>query len=147
MPRIPAAALAVVPRVPGRGRPEPPPELDPLEARIWREVVDALPGHWLAGAGGVILRRAVAQAAILERQEVRLRELRAKAQGSGEEATALATQHTMLAKNVAFLLDQLRATPKSQLRSRAAGAKAEQAPGEWRPWEIKGGRKAQTETK
>ena len=47
MPRKAAAELAVVPRVPGRGRPEPPADLDVLEQRVWREVVDALPGNWL----------------------------------------------------------------------------------------------------
>jgi hypothetical protein len=42
----------------------------------------------------------------------------------------------VLAKNVAYLLGQLRATPRSQLRSRAAGSQMEQAP-DSRPWEIK----------
>ena len=43
-----------------------------------------------------------------------------------------------MAKNVAYLLTQLRATPRAQLRSRAAGSRAEQAP-EARPWEIRAG--------
>jgi hypothetical protein len=136
MPRKPAAALAVVPRVPGRGRPEPPADLDPLEQRIWREVVDALPGHWLDQAGQLVLRRLAAQAAVSERQEARLRLLRAQEQDGGEEAATLAAQHGVSAKNVAYLLVQLRATPRSQLRSRAAGSQMEQAP-DSRPWEIK----------
>ena len=37
-----AASLAVVPALPGRDRPEPPVDLDPIEQRIWRQVVDAL---------------------------------------------------------------------------------------------------------
>jgi len=145
MPRKSAASLAVVPRVPGRGRPEPPSDLDSIEQRIWREVVDALPGHWLDSAGQLVLRRLVAQAAVSERQEARLRQLRAQDQDGGEEAGTLAAQHGVLAKNVAYLLTQLRATPRSQLRSRAAGSKVEQAPG-WRPWEIRGRGQAQTET-
>jgi len=136
MPRKPAAALAVVPRVPGRGRPEPPPDLDELESRIWREVVDALPGHWLDRAGQLVLRRLAAQGAVSERQEARLRLLRAQEQDGGEEAATLAAQHGVSAKNVTYLLVQLRATPRSQLRSRAAGAQMEQAP-DSRPWEIK----------
>jgi hypothetical protein len=136
MPRKPAAALAVVPRVPGRGRPEPPADLDPLEQRIWREVVDALPGHWLDQAGQLVLRRLAAQAAVSERQEARLRLLRAQEQDGGEEAATLAAQHGVSAKNVAYLLVQLRATPRSQLRSRAAGSQMEQAP-DSRPWEIR----------
>ena len=136
MPRKPATALAVVPRVPGRGRPEPPAGLDALEQRVWREVVDALPGHWLDTAGQASLRRLVAQAAAAERQELRLRQLRAQEQDGGEEAATLAAQHGALAKNVAYLLSQLRATPRSQLRSRAAGSQMEQAP-DSRPWEIR----------
>ena len=73
MPRKSVASLSVVPRVPGRGRPEPPADLDVLESRIWREVVDALPQHWLDTAGQLILRRLAAQAAVSERQEARLR--------------------------------------------------------------------------
>src|SRR5499427_9696125 len=127
MPRKSAASLAVVPRVPGRGRPEPPADLDSLEQRIWREVVDALPGHWLDTAGQIILRRLVAQAAVSERQEDRLRQLRAQEQDGGEEAATLAAQHGVVAKNVAYLLSQLRATPRSRTVSRAAGSQMEQA--------------------
>jgi hypothetical protein len=119
-----------------RVAPEPPADLDVLEQRIWREVIDALPGHWLDRAGQLVLRRLVAQAAVAERQEVQLRQLRAQEQDGGEEAATLAAQHGVLAKNVAYLLTQLRATPRSQLRSRAAGSQMEQAP-DSRPWEIK----------
>src|SRR5215831_874613 len=80
MPRKAAAELAVVPLVPGRGRPEPPPDLDPLEQGVWRDVVAALPGHWIDPAGQVVLRRLVAQAAVAERQEMRLRQLRGQEQ-------------------------------------------------------------------
>ena len=136
MPRRSAASLGVVPVLPGRGRPEPPEDLDELEQRIWREVVDALPGHWLDTAGQVILRRLVAQAAVSDRQELRLRQLRAQQQDDGEEAGALAAQHGVVAKNVAYLLSQLRATPRSRVVPRAAGSRLEQAP-DSRPWEIK----------
>src|SRR5262245_28964619 len=78
MPRKSVSSLSVVPRVPGRGRPEPPADLDALESRMWRGVVDALPGHWLDSGGQLILRRLAAQAAVSERQEARLRELRAQ---------------------------------------------------------------------
>ena len=128
MPRKSVASLSVVPRVPGRGRPEPPADLDALESRIWREVVDALPGHWLDTAGQLILRRLAAQAAVSERQEARLRQLRAQDEDDDEEAAILASQHGVMAKNVAYLLTQLRATPRAQLRSRAAGSRVEQAP-------------------
>ena len=53
--------------------PEPPASLDSLEKQIWRDVVDALPAHWLDLAGQLVLRRLVAQAAI-----ARLCQLRAQ---------------------------------------------------------------------
>src|SRR5262245_61489114 len=102
-----AASLSVVPLVPGQSRPEPPPGLDSLEQRVWRDVVDALPAHWLDLAGQLILRRLVAQAAISERREARLRELRAREQDSDEDAAVLAALHGVSAKTVAYLLGQL----------------------------------------
>jgi hypothetical protein len=89
-------------------------------------------------AGQLILRRLAAQAAVSERQEARLRQLRAQDEDDDEAAAILAGQHGVMAKNVAYLLTQLRATPRAQLRSRTAGARAEQAP-EARPWEIRAG--------
>jgi len=85
----------------------------------------------------LILRRLVAQAAIAERREARLRQLRG--QGSideEEELDALATLHSVTAKTVAYLLTQLRATPRSRMVARTAGPLVEQAP-TTRPWEIK----------
>jgi hypothetical protein len=121
MPKRSAASLSVVPVVPGRGRPKPPADLDPIEQRVWREVVGALPGHWLDTAGQLVLRRLAAQAAVSERQGAKLRRLRAEDQDDGEEAAVRASQHGSVAKNVAYLLTQLRATPKAQLRSSRGG--------------------------
>ena len=131
-----AASLSVVPVVPGQGRPKPPASLDSLERRIWRDVIDALPAHWLDLAGQLILRRLVAQAAISERREARLRQLRAREEDGGEDADALAALHGVSSKTVAYLLGQLRATPRSRIVSRAAGPQLEQAP-KSRPWEIR----------
>ena len=131
-----AASLSVVPLVPGQARPEPPANLDALERQIWRDVVDALPGHWLDLAGQLVLRRLVAQAAISERREARLRQLRAQDQDGGEDADALAALHGVSSKTVAYLLGQLRATPRSRMVARAAGPQFEQTPRS-RPWEIK----------
>jgi hypothetical protein len=87
-------------------------------------------------AGQIILRRLVAQAAISERREARLRQLRAREEDGGEDADALAALHGVSAKTVAYLLGQLRATPRSRMVSRAAGPEVEHAP-KFRPWEIK----------
>src|SRR5262252_10333298 len=143
MPRKSAASLAVVARVPGRGRPEPPAALDLLEQRIWREVVDALPGHWLDAAGQLILRRLTAQAAASERQEARLRQLRAQDQDDTEDAAGLVIAHGAVAKTVAHLLGQLRATPRSRMVSRAAGPRLART-SSLRPWEIRSRGQAQT---
>jgi hypothetical protein len=136
MPRKSASSLSVVPLVPGQGRPEPPPDLDPLEQKVWGDVVAALPGHWIDLAAQVVLRRLVAQAAIAERQEMRLRQLRAQDADNTEEAAELTIAHGAVAKTVAQLLAQLRATPRSRMVSRAAGQRFDQA-SESRPWEIK----------
>ena len=130
------ASLTVIPVVPGQGRPEPPAALDPLERRIWKDVVDALPSFWLDLAGQLVLRRLVAQAAIAERREARLRELRAQDQDGSEDADALAVLHSASAKAVAYLLGQLRATPRSRVVSRDAGPKVEETP-RFKPWEIR----------
>jgi hypothetical protein len=107
-------------------------------------VIAALPPHWVDPAGQLILKRLATQVAIAERLEVRLRQLRAEDQDSGKEASALAVEHDLVAKAVANLLTQLRATPRSRTVSRAAGPRIEQTP-QWRPWEIRGG-KAQEKT-
>src|SRR5215831_17333173 len=136
MPRRSASSLAVVPLVPGQGRPQPPVDLDPLEQKVWRDVVAALPGHWIDPAGQVVLRRLVAQAAVAERQEARLRQLRGQEQDDREEAAELTIAHGAVAKTVAQLLAELRATPRSRMISRAAGQRLDQT-SESRPWEIK----------
>ena len=98
-------ALQVIPFIPGQGgRPPPPSELDATEARIWRAVIDALPAFWIDGAGEHVLRRLVAQAAILERREQRLRALRAQDRDADEEADELVVAHSAAAKTVAYLL-------------------------------------------
>jgi hypothetical protein len=132
-----AASLSVVPLVPGQGRPEPPKGLDKWERRIWREVVDALPAHWVDPAGQLLLQRLVAQAAVAERRELRLRQLRAQDLDGTEEAAALATEHGITAKIVAHLLTQLRATPRSRMVSRAAAAQVGDGAPRLRPWDIK----------
>ena len=135
MPSRRPSTLAVAPVIPGQGRPEPPPDLDELEQSIWRAVIDALPAHWVDKAGEIVLRRLVAQAAVAERRELRLRGLRATGRDIGEDADALVTAHGVGAKMVTYLLGQLRATPKARERSRAAEPAVNRA-AKFRPWEI-----------
>src|SRR6516225_10824046 len=96
------ASLSVVPpAIPGAGRPDPPAHLDESEAQIWRAVVGALPDHWIDAAGEQILCRLVCQAAIAERCEQQLRELRAQRSSEDEKIAALAGTHRDTAKSIA----------------------------------------------
>jgi hypothetical protein len=62
--------------------------------------------------------------------------LREQGQDDTEAGAGLIIAHGAVAKTVAHLLGQLRATPRSRMVSRAAGPRLEAAP-ESRPWEIK----------
>ena len=131
------ASLSVVaPAIPGAGRPDPPSHLDANEAQIWRAVVGALPDHWIDRAGEQILLRLVAQGAIAERQEGRLRELRAQRSPDDAEIAALSTTHGVAAKVITHLLASLRATPRSRMVSRAAGPKMSEVPRS-KPWDTR----------
>jgi hypothetical protein len=133
MARKSMSDLVVVP-LPGGGRPPPPADLDTVEQSIWKAVVDASPAYAIDPAAQLILKRLVAQAALCEQREVRLRALRAERPDDDEELTALATAHGNGAKVVTFLLTSLRATPRSKTRLRAADARAAKVPAD-RPWE------------
>jgi hypothetical protein len=127
------AELAVVP-IQGTGRPPPPPDLDAIEAHIWRAVVDASPPYTIDAAAQLILKRLAAQAALSEQREARLRQLRQERPDEDEELLALAAAHANGAKMVMTLLTSLRATPRSKTRLRAADARAAKVPTD-RPWE------------
>jgi hypothetical protein len=137
MPRRSNADLSIVPLVPGRGRPEPPKALDPIEARAWNDVIDALPGQWIDAAASLILRRTVAQVAIAERVEARLRDL--ATMGDDPEALeaeqALAQMHRETSTSVIACLTALRATPRSRMAAREGRSKFERGAA-FRPWEI-----------
>jgi hypothetical protein len=138
MPRRSAADLALVPLVPGRGRPEPPKALDQAEARAWNDVVDALPDRFLDPAGQLVLRRVVTQVAIAERLEERLRRLAVlddDAEAMEAEAQ-LAAMHRETAKAVIAGLTVLRATPRSRMAARESRSRFERGAGALRPWEI-----------
>jgi len=135
MARKSVADLVVVP-ISGGGRPPPPGELDTIEQTIWKAVVDAAPAHAIDPAAQLILRRLVAQAALCEQREARLRILRAERLDGDEELTALATAHGNGAKVVTFLLTSLRSTPRSRVRLGAAETQTSRVP-VTRPWERK----------
>jgi len=135
MARKSASDLVVVP-LSGGGRPPPPADLDAIEQSIWRAVVDASPAYAIDPAAQLILKRLVAQAALCEQREARLRALRAERPDDDEELIALATAHGNGAKVVTFLLTSLRSTPRSRVRLGAAETQASRVP-VTRPWERK----------
>src|SRR5262249_10403369 len=117
-------------------------DLDSLEQQAWREVIAALPAHWVDPAGQILLRRLVAQTASSERWESRLRQLRAENRDAEEETGKLVAMHGAAAKTIAHLLSQLRATPRSRMVSRAAGPQIART-SSLRPWEIRSRGQAQ----
>jgi hypothetical protein len=132
-----AVSLSVVPTsLPGE-RPPPPAELDEIEARLWRTIVDALPPTWLDAAAQTILVRAVAQAAICEDLECQLRKFRA-ARLDDDEVAVLAAHRASAAKAHAHLLGVLRATPRARMVPKSASRQMVQVP-RVRPWEADDG--------
>jgi hypothetical protein len=130
-----AISLAVVPpTLPGE-RPAPPAVLDDTEATIWRAIVGALPPMWLDAAAQQVLARAVAQAAVCERQEAQLRALRARDPPDVGAIGILAAQNAAAAKSLAHLMGTLRATPRARMVPRGASRQLAQAP-RIRPWEA-----------
>jgi hypothetical protein len=138
MPRRSAADISIVPLLPGKGRPEPPKTLDPIEAQAWHDVVDSLPGHWLDPAGQLVLQQVVAQIALSQRLALRLRQLR-EAEDDDEALQVeaqIATQHQAALRSTVIGLTSLRATPRSRANHRESQAKFARNVGARRPWEI-----------
>ena len=130
--------IELTPMLPGQGRPEPPPGLSPYEARAWRDVVDSAPGFWLDPAALLILRSLVTQAAIAERKERRMRRLLLlDSSAADEDLEELARSHAETAKAIAYLLTQLRLTPKARILPKGNLLQGTEAPTSQRPWEIR----------
>jgi hypothetical protein len=138
MPRKSSADLHVV-RLPGRGRPEPPAKLAAAEQTAWRSIVDAMPDGWADGAAQLVLRRIVAQIAVAERHEERLRRI-AESGADLEVELAIAKAHRDTTKSIAAAMGVLRATPRSRMEdrngARAARDHFARSPRGRRPWDI-----------
>jgi hypothetical protein len=134
MPRRSSEDLNIF-RLPGKGRPEPPSKLTQAESRAWRAIVDSSPDRWLDPAGQLILRRVVAEIAVAERHEERLRRI-AEAGGDLEAELEVARAHRDTTKSIVAGLTSLRATPRSRMESRNARDAFARAPSGRRPWDI-----------
>jgi hypothetical protein len=142
MPRKSKSMVELSPLLPSAGRPEPPSVLSPREAQIWRDVIDALPDHWLDLAGQLVLRRLVVQVRIAERREQRLRRLFADdSVVAGKEIDELAAAHAATAQHIVGLLRELRATPRSRVPlPRSVLFEPRHQEPEERPWEVRADR-------
>jgi hypothetical protein len=134
MPRRSSEDVNVV-RLPGRGRPEPPAKLTQAESRAWRTIVDSSPDGFIDGAGQLLLKRIVAQIAVAERHEERLRRI-AEAGGDLEDELEVSRAHCDVAKSIIVGLTALRATPRARMESRNARDAYARAPSGRRPWDI-----------
>ena len=134
MPRRSSEDLNIV-RLPGKGRPEPPSKLTQAESRAWRAIVDSSPDRWLDPAGQLILRRVVAEIAVAERHEERLRRI-AETGGDLEAELEVSRAHRDTTKSIVAGLTSLRATPRSRMESRNARDAFARAPSGRRPWDI-----------
>ena len=136
MPRRSSADLHIV-RLPGKGRPEPPEQLDAAEQRAWRAIVDASPDGFLDGAGQLVLKRVCAQVAVVERLERRLRKMTEAGVDDIEAEIAIGRAHGERMKSVIQGMTALRATPRSRLTSRTSARTFARSPSGRRPWDIR----------
>ena len=137
MARGPKSGISLAlfpPTLPGE-RPAPPVELDDTEARIWKDIVAALPPTWLDAAAQQVLVRAFAQAGVCESLEAQLRELRRQPDPDMDAIGILAARHAASAKSLSQLLGVLRATPRARMLSRGASRQIAQV-ARVRPWEA-----------
>lgn len=118
MSRKGPADFSVVPLDVAAARPQAPAELDALEAAIWDSIVTGSMAGAIDPAAAQLLRRLCAQAAVAERLEQKMRELRRRDADRGDELDAMVAQHAEATKLVQSLMASLRATPRSRTRTR-----------------------------
>jgi hypothetical protein len=110
--------------------------LTQAEQSVWRAIVDSSPERWLDPAGQLILRRIVAQIAVVEQHEDRLRRI-AEAGGDFESEREISREHREMLKSITAGLHALRATPRSRMEAKVARNVFARSPrGGSRPWDI-----------
>jgi hypothetical protein len=125
-------SLSVVPALPGKRRPSPPPNMSAAEVAAWQAVVSAMPAHWFYGAESVLARYCVQVASC----EVMERRLRAMWDGSGPIDQTLLAAHARATTTLVKLAQALRLSPGSRYTPRsAAGRLSEAKSGQVRPWD------------
>lgn len=135
--------------------PEPPPELEPIEADIWRSITGKLPGDWFAAETTPMLRELcrhiryandlAVELSIMRTTLVQIREqetlmiverLAAVAEGS-KAMTALLRAHGYQSERIGNLATKLRLTNQAKVVAGSAAKRARDGrPAEGpRPWE------------
>jgi hypothetical protein len=128
----------VVSLVPGVW-PDPPAELSPEQAEIWRSTVASMPSDWFAGCGAAVLLSQLCRHISYSRWMAE--ELAAVGLGSAKKAGGLdrfdrlARMHLREGKAISSLMTKLRLTPQSKYSARAAYTAAQSVP-RVKPWEC-----------
>jgi phage terminase small subunit len=116
--------------LPGRQRPEPPPEMLPEQAQIWRETVNAMRPDWFATPTPRALLRDFCTIEVVARRLAR--ELRS-ASPMTAQYLSLAKTHREAVKSLLQLATALRLTPASNRKNVRDGRTG---PGDFRPWDV-----------
>ena len=124
-----AAQLSVVVPI-GPTRPEPPRELLPAEAEVWRLTVSAMKPDWFGAETHPLLRAYCTHVALVQWLGAELRDLAVDTPAFRK----LASMHCAQSKMIASLATKLRITPQSNRRSSRDG-RSPTPPGP-RPWEF-----------
>jgi hypothetical protein len=127
-----AASLSVVPRIDAApDRPEPPPELSPEEAEVWREVVSAMSRDWFATAETHLLLRLYCFDAMIADRIAKA--LRTTDMDSDPDAfDRLAGMHARQTSTLISLATKMRLTHQSTSDPK----KKKHGPSGPRPWEL-----------
>lgn len=130
MSRPSSASLSVVP-VTAVARIDPPSDLEPAEAALWRRVVDAKPADWFGEDSAPLLAeyvRACLSADLMDKQVKT-----AIAGGDAGEIKEMMKLRDMESKRVLSIGTKLRLTQQSRYTPKAA-ATASKGAGKSRPW-------------
>jgi hypothetical protein len=133
MSRQSTASLSVVPVEPVV-RLQPPADLEPDEAALWRRVVDAKPADYFGDESAPVLAeyvRASVMADLLDKQVKT-----AIAGGEPAEIKAMLQLRDMESKRVLSIATKLRLTNQSRYTPQAAATASKKASGA-RPWQAK----------
>jgi hypothetical protein len=125
--------LTVIPKIPGQGRPEPE-ELPIDEAKVWRAIVGAMPGHWFGPECQPLLRCFCSMIATCDALAARI--VKARKAGEWNTVDKLTRTHEHTARCATDLASKLRLTPRSKTSVERAANLRQVPPPPVRPWEI-----------